>query len=452
MHDLTPFERRLTDRLAAELGGAVHPFDPQAIADRAMQGTRALTPGRRVVLLAAAALLLVGGVVAVGSGLIRLPWFLEPPLPWPLAGILEPTGPIHKASQGPTAVVLADGRVLVTIPSLDSNEAPVAEVWNPSTGQFEIVGPMARDREEPVTVLLRDGRVLLVGSIGAEQTAEVFDPATGTFSLLDSRPSTIHGSAVVLWDGRVLLTGGSETIDRAEGVPTGISARAEIFNPATGQFLPVGAMQRPRIGHELHPLADGRVLVLGGVLAEESQDEQPFAETFDPATSAFEMADRPPLSTDTFDWSTRLGNDRLVFLLQPSWAQHPDRSLPMSILFYDLATGAQEVGPTIPATAPVYDVRTILALTDNRLLLVGFDKSAHQLGDFGELSRGWIGVLDLHSGLLSEVARRHASWGTAVALPDGRVMIVGGIGQAECTFQGTTGPCMDSTTSVDILR
>jgi hypothetical protein len=456
MHDLTqltPFERRLGDRLAAELDDAVRPFDPQAIADRAMHGRRALAPRRRLVLLAAAALLLLGGVVAVGSQIIKLPWFLEPPLPWPLAGVLEPTGPLHNASQVPTAVVLADGRVLVTIPWLEStpfNED--AEVWDPTTGQFQIVGPMARHREEPVAVLLRDGRVLLVGSIGAEQTAEVFKPTTGSFVLLASRPSTIHGSAVVLRDGRVLFTGGFETIDPNEGMPTGISSRAEIYNPETDAFSPVGAMQRPRAFHELHLLADGRVLVLGGKLAEAGLGDQPFAEIFDPATNAFEMANRPPFSTDIFEGSARLGDDRLVHLLQPGWAQHPDRSLPMTIRYYDIETGIQTDGPTIPATAPVYDVRTIIALTDNRLLVFGFDKAAHQLLESGEMNRGWVGVLDLHSGLLSEVVRRPASWGTAVALPGGRVLIVGGIEQAECTFQGTTSPCMESTTAVDILR
>ncbi len=55
----------------------------------------------------------------------------------------------------------------------------------------------------------------------------------------------------------VLIAGGKD----ASG---NVLATAEIYNPATGQFVATGAMTTPRVGHTATPLSDGRVLITGG--------------------------------------------------------------------------------------------------------------------------------------------------------------------------------------------
>ena len=456
MPDLTPFERRLSDRLAMELAGAVRPFDPRDVANRAKGAQRAMEPRSRPFLLVAAAMLLVGGLVAVGSGLIRWPSFLQPPLPWPLQGVLEPTGSLAGGAQDPVSVLLADGSVLV-ITSTAAEGVFGGELWDPATGRFRVLPPMARSREHPLAVVLADGRVLLSGGDTArtdeEPTAEVFDPATGSFSLLASRPATIDGSAVRLTDGRVLFTGGATTLDQDEMGLREIAATAEIFDPASGAFHKIGPMRFTRIGHELELLPDGRVLVLGGEVTYAQQVDQPLAEIFDPQTGRFDLAERPALSTKTHDYSVKLPDGRLAILRQPGWAQYPDRSLPMTVTFYDLESGVQTDGPTIPSSAPVYDVRTLIPLSDSRLLLVGFDKASFQIDDLGHHAKGWLGVLDLDTGELAAIAVRDASWGTAVPLPDRRVLLIGGAGVSECpTPGGGTAPCFGPATGVDVLR
>jgi hypothetical protein len=458
MHDvtgLTPFERTLTDRLAVELEGSVLPFDPQAIADRAMAGRRSLNPRFRLLLLAAAALLLVGAVVAVGSGLIRLPWSIEPPLPWPLKGVLEPAGTLAAPTQGPMAVELRDGRVLVISPELNENNSP-AELWDPATGSFQRAGPMTKAREGAQLVVLADGRVLVAGGdgVGWPPTAEVFDPRTATFSALASRPSTIESTAILLRDGRVLLSGGADRVQEDGAGNRGVASRAEVFDPNTGQFTRVGDMVLRRIWHELYLLRDGRVLVLGGAFEDAQQVDQPKAEIFDPMNGTFTLADRPALQTHIYDWSAQLPDGRLAILRQPGWAAYPDfPSQPMTVTFYDLETGAQAQGPTIPASAPVYDVRTTVPLTDRRLILLGFDKASYGHGASGILDRGWLGVLDLETGLLSNGIVRDASWGTILSLRDGRILILGGTQRGSCgPTGGATDICMDAIANVEILR
>lgn len=457
MHDLTqltPFERRLTDRLAVELDGAVLQFDPQAIADRAMRGRRSLTPRRRLVLLAAAALLLVGGVVAVGSGLIRVPWFHEPPLPWPLQGVLERAGILAIPEQVPMTAVLDDGRVLIVTPELTSGPNHPAEIWDPATGSLQRVGVPIKAGDGSKLVVLLDGRVLVVGGdgVGWPPTAEIFDPATGTFSALQSRPSTIDSTPILLRDGRVLLSGGAEQVDEKDDTgDRGVASRAEVFDPITSRFTPVGDMHFRRLEHQMFLLRDGRVLVLGGSSRYGDGRNQPTGEIFDPVSGAFAVADRPPLLTYT--GSARLPDGRLMVLHQPAWGTFGDfPSQPMTVTFYDLETRLGTPGPTIPASAPVYDVRTVLPLSDSRVLLSGFDKASYGIGQGGLLDRGWLGVLDLETGRLSPGIVREASWGTAVALRDGRVLIVGGTERTTCAYQGRTFPCMESSSAIDVLR
>lgn len=64
-------------------------------------------------------------------------------------------------------------------------------------------------------------------------------------------------TATLLMNGEVLIVGGFAST-------MGIQQSAELYDPATGTFRPTGSMTMPRIGHTATLLKDGRVLIAGG--------------------------------------------------------------------------------------------------------------------------------------------------------------------------------------------
>jgi hypothetical protein len=192
-------------------------------------------------------------------------------------------------------VTLKDGRVLVAGGNGEEEALATAELFDPATETFQPAGAMTRPRGVGASaVLLPDGRVLIVGG-GAEvgDSAELFDPATGTFTPTGSMTAARGGffSATLLDDGRVLIAGGL-VLHPTE--PTTIApepaATAEVYDPATGTFTAVGSMATPRYMHAASILADGTVLVAGGSHERPPEGGVPAttdAEIFDPATGAF---------------------------------------------------------------------------------------------------------------------------------------------------------------------
>jgi hypothetical protein len=149
-----------------------------------------------------------------------------------------------------TATLLRDGRVLVVggFPSgLYPAEIfdPIALTWTPS--------PISGTRYWHTATLLADGKVLVVGGIGPNG-AEIYDPATGTWSLTNPPiHERIRHTATLLDNGLVLVAGG-----------TASSNTAELYDPATGSWFPTGNLTYGRSDHTATLLYTGQVLVAGG--------------------------------------------------------------------------------------------------------------------------------------------------------------------------------------------
>lgn len=206
---------------------------------------------------------------------------------WPAASgaapYFSPTGSMGTPRYAPGASPLPDGRVLVAggIVALNTY-GDSAEIFDPATGSFSPTGSMSTGRYSPGAAPLPDGRVLMAGgrsSSGYLSSAETFDPATGTFNPTGSM-GTVRFAPVAasLPDGRVLVAGGTSNSD--------VLTSAEIFDPATGTFSPTGSMGTARTEFAGAPLPDGRVLVVGGRGAG-SGPSLDSAEIFDPATGTF---------------------------------------------------------------------------------------------------------------------------------------------------------------------
>jgi hypothetical protein len=157
-----------------------------------------------------------------------------------------------------------------------------AELYDPTSGTFSKTGPMGQPRASHTATLLDNGRVLIVEGSG-DDSAELYDPVSATFKPTGSLGHyRYHHTATLLLDGGVLITSGYagswDYMDQKER-PTGelgTLASAEIFDPATGTFSPTGSMATARYGATANLLPDGRVLIAGGY------DGNPSAEIYQP--------------------------------------------------------------------------------------------------------------------------------------------------------------------------
>jgi hypothetical protein len=311
----------------------------------------------------AATVLLDGRVLIAGGRFVDN--MIDPPWPAsdrailfdPRTGIARQTGRLTVARESPSATLLSDGRVLLagglgTWGRVDVERLSSAELYDPATETFTPTGAMAcrrtASRLEGLSVaLLPSGRVLLHGggcgdfdAAGEPNTAsdEIYDPVTGTFGSVVERGPDEGDSSVILtgpdliyrydlaratitditpqpaelvraygnhcrdlhdWgcrfgmeatrlaDGRVLLTGGMTAVVRpagSQGARSEVRTTAEVFDPASGAVRSTGPLVEPRSAHTATLLPDGRVVLIGGYLrtGDVSRTYRTFVEIFTP--------------------------------------------------------------------------------------------------------------------------------------------------------------------------
>ncbi|KFA91674.1 Kelch repeat-containing protein, partial [Archangium violaceum] len=164
---------------------------------------------------------------------------------------------------GHTATLLPSGKVLVAA-GADMGPGPLdtSELYDPATGTWAPPIQMTSRRMDHTATLLPSGKVLVAGgyvhvsdtsdSNGPSATAELYEPATGTWSPTGSMlsPRQYH-TATLLPSGKVLVTGGGDN-------------SGELYDPVTGTWARTDAMSTSRGKHTATLLPSGKVLVAGG--------------------------------------------------------------------------------------------------------------------------------------------------------------------------------------------
>lgn len=269
---------------------------------------------RPAILLPVAVAVMIG-VVAV-SGLLLAVQFRVPaagnpsevptpslPVNGSLTGSWTATGNMIRANTGATATLLLDGRVLVaggTDPdSIGPGSNTTAELYNPATGTWAATGNMITDRSAHTATLLPNGKVLVAGGetpgLGALASAELYDPGTGTWAATGNMSvARADATATLLPDGKVLVAGGYDnTLTNDTHQSPEILATAEIYDPSNGTWTATGSMFWARRDHTATLLLSGNVLVVGGVSnadpAAGDRGPEPVgtAEVYDPATGTW---------------------------------------------------------------------------------------------------------------------------------------------------------------------
>ncbi|MGA3214038.1 MAG: kelch repeat-containing protein, partial [Terriglobales bacterium] len=128
----------------------------------------------------------------------------------PSTGTFAPTGSLNTARQQHTATLLDNGMVLIAgglSPYSSSGTLASAELYNPATGTFTPTGSLNIERWGHTATLLSNGMVLITGTWGSGGTAELYNPATGTFSYTKGSMNVapVDQMATLLNNGMVLI-------------------------------------------------------------------------------------------------------------------------------------------------------------------------------------------------------------------------------------------------------
>jgi len=188
-----------------------------------------------------------------------------------VSGSFEPAPELTVRRDEAAFVRLPSGKVLLAGGFNEAEESlKSAEQFNPETNKFEALAhEMTAERDGPAFALMHDGRVLIATGVADGikylDSAEIYDPATGAFESIPAKTlvKRYAPATETLPNGKVLIAGGFTSGGTPEYPRT-----AELFNPETGTFeMLEGAVHeltetRDEMGHVA--LADGRVLLLGG--------------------------------------------------------------------------------------------------------------------------------------------------------------------------------------------
>jgi hypothetical protein len=314
------------------------------------------------------------------------------------------SAPERSATLAPTASVSAS-------PSLGPAPTPT-----PAHGTFTVTGAPVASVE--TAVLLQDGRVL--GITDRTSTAQLYDPATGTFSLTGKMTTERSGvTATLLPAGRVLVVGVAWSPDSQAGDPA-----AEVYDPATGTFTLAGSVVRPRVGHTATALRDGRVLIAGGLGLGSDEDILASAEIYDPATGKFSSTGSMHTARENAT-ATLLEDGRVLVLGGDQVCCGSNPVFVGSAEIYDPASGRFSAGGSFESPLAGF---TATLLPDGRVLIAGgqrIDGDPLSLADLYDPGNHRI----THTGSMTIGRAGH----TATLLLDGRVLVVGGaeVGSAD---------------------
>ncbi|NNC17309.1 kelch-like protein [Corallococcus exiguus] len=197
------------------------------------------------------------------------------------------------------AVLLGNGKVLVTGGSTeDQIHTAFSALYDPSTGTWSTTGDMRDGRSNHSLTLLKNGKILAVGGMGFStvwptlrslSTAELYDPATGTWTLtglmasdpIFLTPGRTEHSATLLPSGKVLVAGGYSASGFIDVSPPTVTA--ELYDPSTGTWSNTGSMAEGHSGNVMDALPSGKVVIAGKTWAANAGT----VELYDPTTGAW---------------------------------------------------------------------------------------------------------------------------------------------------------------------
>ena len=278
------------------------------------------------------------------------------------SGTWTRTGSMLTATEQQPGVLLHDGQVLMP---------GTAELYDPATGRWAATGAMNVARTVGFTAtVLQDGQVLVAGGVeaGVNQTvtsgAELYNPATGTWAATGSMITARQNqTATLLPNGQVLVAGGGGTCVNGS-CPT--LSSAELYNPATGTWAATGSMPFPHEGALAGLLPSGEVLVACGV--QDPGVNPCAADLYNPATGTWAQ-DGAAGASATRDYSAVLLHNGQVLISGGENGTYPAReTITTAATLWDPVTGATTA--TGSMTTP-REFHALIVLPNGQVLAAG---------------------------------------------------------------------------------
>jgi len=222
------------------------------------------------------------------------------------------------------------------------------------------------------------------------------------------QPRSGH-TATLLANGKVLVVGGMRRNQD-------FYKTAELYDPATGKFQTTGEMSVGRVGHVAVLLRSGEVLIAGGWIG--GHDTTDEVELYDPATGKFTVISKMT-TRRARPSATMLANGNVLIA---GGEDHDARDAAIaSAEIFDAdtlrfrPTGALHRARSGQTATLLNDGRVLMAGGGSTVLLAGAELYDPKTGTFSE------------TGSLITARYKH----TAGLLPDGRVLIAGGSDQRD---------------------
>ncbi|NOK20057.1 kelch repeat-containing protein [Corallococcus carmarthensis] len=339
--------------------------------------------------------------------------------------------PPTEVRAGHTATTLPDGRVLIAggyrpAPNGTRPVSVTTEVFDPADGTFSY-GPDVGARAFHTASLLPDGKVLLTGGaesfapVALQRMARLVDTVNITVSELAPKVARYQHAAAVDAQGHVLLVGGRAA--DGSGVFT-----AEAFDSDSGSFVDV-AGDVHRVDTTLTVMEDGRTFLVAGGADTMGPQPDVLAVGFN-GTDLGRLLNVPPRLR-----VPRVGA-AVALLGRPDEGPRP--LLMGGLDGVDPSQGARAVG----ASEVLEDVMTVsdgpalmprsnpcaVSLPDGRVVVLGGRGTA--IGT--TYATPWAELITPHANAQPTVLGlpllpNPRVWHTCSALPDGSVLVVGGV-------------------------